>query len=195
LHSARQPRKAACPVKIGGVLPLTGSMAPITKKIAQSPSSRSSTSTRAVGQGCPVQFILREDQGHLRWASTRRSTWSKWSACPHSPERFPRASRPIHRFGHGAIESRADHVLLDCEPVSRSTGAVALLLLPRSDEQDPGVRDRIGDHQARPEETAIIYVNTDFAPTCCASTRPVAKLGGEVAIEVPYNDKSTQLSR
>src|SRR5918999_39766 len=54
----------SCPVKIGGVLPLTGSMAPITKKIAQSAELAIEHVNQGGGvKGCPVQFILRDDQG------------------------------------------------------------------------------------------------------------------------------------
>src|SRR5919197_1326517 len=53
-----------CPVKIGGVLPLTGSMAPITKKIAQAAELAIDHVNQGGGvKGCPVQFILRDDQG------------------------------------------------------------------------------------------------------------------------------------
>src|SRR5438132_13273634 len=52
-----------CPVKIGGVLPLTGSMAPITKKIAQAAELAIEHINQGGGvKGCPVQFILRHDQ-------------------------------------------------------------------------------------------------------------------------------------
>jgi len=48
-------------VKIGGVLPLTGSMAPITKKIAQSAELAMEHVNQGGGvKGCPVQFILRD---------------------------------------------------------------------------------------------------------------------------------------
>jgi branched-chain amino acid transport system substrate-binding protein len=54
----------ACPVKIGGVLPLTGSMAPITKKIAQAAELAIEHVNQGGGvKGCPVQFVLRDDQG------------------------------------------------------------------------------------------------------------------------------------
>jgi len=54
----------SCPVKIGGVLPLTGSMAPITKKIAQAAELAIEHVNQGGGvKGCPVQFILRDDQG------------------------------------------------------------------------------------------------------------------------------------
>ena len=54
----------ACPVKVGGILPLTGSMAPITKKIAQAAELAFEHVNQGGGvKGCPVQFILRDDQG------------------------------------------------------------------------------------------------------------------------------------
>src|SRR5207244_336137 len=47
-----------------GVLPLTGSMAPITKTIAQSAELAIERINQGGGvKGCPVQFILRDDQG------------------------------------------------------------------------------------------------------------------------------------
>ena len=54
----------SCPVKLGGILPLTGSMAPITKKIAQAAELGIEHINQGGGiKGCPVQFILRDDQG------------------------------------------------------------------------------------------------------------------------------------
>ncbi len=56
--------QVTCPVKIGGVLPLTGSMGPITKKIAESAQLAIDHINEGGGiKGCPVQFILRDDQG------------------------------------------------------------------------------------------------------------------------------------
>src|SRR6267142_2162254 len=64
LLSAAPAAAQSCPVKIGGVLPLTGSMAPITKKIAQSAELAIEHINAGGGiKGCPVQFILRDDQG------------------------------------------------------------------------------------------------------------------------------------
>src|SRR6476646_8156163 len=64
LVSSEAAAQAACPVKIGGVLPLTGSMAPITKKIAQAAELAIEHVNQGGGiKGCPVQFILRDDQG------------------------------------------------------------------------------------------------------------------------------------
>ena len=44
----RSAARRHCPVKIGGILPLTGSMGPVAKHIAESAQlARSTTSTRA----------------------------------------------------------------------------------------------------------------------------------------------------
>ena len=57
-------QQVTCPVKIGGILPLTGSMAPITKKISEAALLAIEHINAGGGiKGCPVQFILRDDQG------------------------------------------------------------------------------------------------------------------------------------
>src|SRR5437764_6581666 len=64
LLSAATAVAQSCPAKIGGVLPLTGSMAPITKKIAQAAELAIEHINQGGGvKGCAVQFILRDDQG------------------------------------------------------------------------------------------------------------------------------------
>ena len=53
-----------CPVKLGGILPLTGSMGPVGKRIADSAQLAVKHVNEGGGvKGCPVQFILRDDQG------------------------------------------------------------------------------------------------------------------------------------
>ena len=64
LPAHAQAQAPSCPVKLGGILPLTGSMAPITKKIAQAAELGIEHINQGGGvKGCPVQFILRDDQG------------------------------------------------------------------------------------------------------------------------------------
>lgn len=63
-HGAQAQPAPSCPVKIGGILPLTGSMGPVAKHIAES----AQLAINHVNQGggvkdCQVQFILRDDQG------------------------------------------------------------------------------------------------------------------------------------
>src|SRR3954468_1837665 len=54
----------SCPVKMGGILPLTGSMGPVGKRIADSAQLAIKHINEGGGvKGCPVEFILRDDQG------------------------------------------------------------------------------------------------------------------------------------
>src|SRR2546427_13116445 len=62
--SAETAPAQSCPVKVGGVLPLTGSMAPITKKIAQA--AELAIEHVKPGGGAkrlPLQFILLDVHG------------------------------------------------------------------------------------------------------------------------------------
>src|SRR5687768_955516 len=53
-----------CPVKIGGILSLTGSMGPVGKNIANSAQLAIEHINDGGGvKGCPVEFLLRDDQG------------------------------------------------------------------------------------------------------------------------------------
>lgn len=59
--SAQSP---SCPVKIGGVLPLTGSMGAVGKNIANSAQLAVKHINEGGGvKGCPVELVLRDDQG------------------------------------------------------------------------------------------------------------------------------------
>ncbi|MET0605285.1 MAG: ABC transporter substrate-binding protein, partial [Beijerinckiaceae bacterium] len=54
----------ACPVKLGGILPLTGSMGPVGKRISDSALLAIEHINQGGGvKGCQVQFTLRDDQG------------------------------------------------------------------------------------------------------------------------------------
>src|SRR5215469_636957 len=64
IHGAQAQPVQACPVKIGGILPLTGSMGPVAKHIAESAQLAINHVNQGGGvKGCPVEFILRDDQG------------------------------------------------------------------------------------------------------------------------------------
>ena len=122
-------QQVACPVKIGGVLPLTGSMAPITKKIAEAAELAIEHINQGGGiKGCPVEFVLRDDQGQ----PTVGVDAAKYLV---EVERVPAitgtvssgVTGPDHLVGHGAVEGRADHLLLDRERRSRWTAAAAAI--------------------------------------------------------------------
>ena len=64
VQEVRAQTAVSCPVKIGGILPLTGSMGPVGKRISDSAQLAVKHINDGGGvKGCPVQFILRDDQG------------------------------------------------------------------------------------------------------------------------------------
>jgi branched-chain amino acid transport system substrate-binding protein len=61
---ARAQDAVTCPVKIGGILSLTGSMGPVGKNIANSAQLAIEHINEGGGiKGCQVEFLLRDDQG------------------------------------------------------------------------------------------------------------------------------------
>jgi branched-chain amino acid transport system substrate-binding protein len=183
--------QVSCPVKIGGILPLTGSMAPITKKISESALLAIEHINAGGGiKGCPVQFILRDDQGQptvgvdaakylveIERVQAMTGTVSSGVTAPiiasvTAPSRIVQIS----------CCSTASPLTLD----GRSQGYF-FRTLPTSKTQAYATASEIARRGLK--KTAIIYVNTDFGLDMNRFVRAaLPKLGGEIAIEVPYND-------
>jgi ABC-type branched-subunit amino acid transport system substrate-binding protein len=181
----------ACPVKVGGVLPLTGSMAPITKKIAQAAELAFEHVNQGGGvKGCPVQFILRDDQGQ----PTVGVDAAKYLV---EVERVPAFTGTISSGITGPIiasvtaPSRVVQITC-CSTASpftldgRSQGYF-FRTIPTSKTQ--GYATAAETSRRGFKKTAVIYINTDFGTDMLRFYKAaVAKLGGDIAIEVPYND-------
>lgn len=181
----------SCPVKVGGVLPLTGSMAPITKKIAQSAELAFDHINQGGGvKGCPVQFILRDDQGQ----PTVGVDAAKYLV---EVERVPAFTGTISSGVTGpiisAVTAPSKVVQITCcstaSPFTldgRSNGYF-FRTIPTSKTQAYATASETARRGFK--KTAVIYVNTDFGTDMLRFYRAaVGKLGGEIAIEVPYND-------
>lgn len=181
----------SCPVKVGGILPLTGSMAPITKKIAQSAELAFEHINQGGGvKGCPVQFILRDDQGQ----PTVGVDAAKYLV---EVERVPAFTGTISSGVTGpiisAVTAPSRVVQITCcstaSPFTldgRSNGYF-FRTIPTSKTQAYATASETARRGFR--KTAVIYVNTDFGTDMLRFYRAaVGKLGGEIAIEVPYND-------
>jgi branched-chain amino acid transport system substrate-binding protein len=181
----------ACPVKVGGVLPLTGSMAPITKKIAQAAELAFEHLNQGGGiKGCPVQFILRDDQGQ----PTVGVDAAKYLV---EVERVAAFTGTISSGITGPIiasvtaPSRVVQITC-CSTASpftldgRSNGYF-FRTIPTSKTQAYATAAETSRRNFR--KTAVIYINTDFGTDMLRFYRAaVAKLGGDIAVEVPYND-------
>jgi branched-chain amino acid transport system substrate-binding protein len=183
--------QAGCPVKIGGVLPLTGSMGPITKKIAESAQLAVEHINAGGGvKGCQVQFILRDDQGQ----PTVGVDAAKYLV---EVERVPAFTGTISSGVTGPIISSVTApskvVQISCCSTAtpftldgRSQGYF-FRTLPTSKTQAVATAHEITRRGLK--KTAIIYVNTDFGQDMTRFVKlALPKLGGDIAIEVPYND-------
>jgi branched-chain amino acid transport system substrate-binding protein len=183
--------QANCPVKIGGVLPLTGSMGPITKKIAESAQLAVEHINAGGGvKGCPVQFILRDDQGQ----PTVGVDAAKYLV---EVERVPAFTGTISSGVTGPIISSitapSKVVQISCCSTAtpftldgRSQGYF-FRTLPTSKTQAVATAAEMTRRGLK--KTAIIYVNTDFGQDMLRFVKiALPKLGGDVVAEVPYTD-------
>jgi branched-chain amino acid transport system substrate-binding protein len=181
----------SCPVKVGGVLPLTGSMAPITKKIAQAAELAFEHVNQGGGvKGCPVQFILRDDQGQ----PTVGVDAAKFLV---EVERVAAFTGTISSGITGPIISAVTAPskvvqITCCSTASPFTldgrsGGYFFRTIPTSKTQAYATASETSRRNFR--KTAVIYINTDFGTDMLRFYKAaVAKLGGEIVAEVPYND-------
>jgi len=190
LSAAPAPAQS-CPVKIGGILPLTGSMAPITKKIAQAAELAIEHVNQGGGiKGCPVQFILRDDQGQ----PTVGVDAAKYLV---EVERVPAFTGTISSGVTGpiisAVTAPSKVVQITCcstaSPFTldgRSNGYF-FRTIPTSKTQAYATASETARRGFK--KTVVIYINTDFGTDMLRFYKgAVAKLGGDVIGEVPYND-------
>ena len=181
----------SCPVKVGGILPLTGSMAPITKKIAESAQLAVEHINAGGGvKGCPVQLVLRDDQGQ----PTVGVDAAKYLV---EVERVPAITGTISSGVTGPIiasvtaPSRVVQISC-CSTASaftldgRSQGYF-FRTLPTSKTQAYATASEISRRGYK--KLAVIYVNTDFGTDMLRFFRQAAaKLGTDIAAEIAYND-------
>ena len=186
--------QAGCPVKVGGILPLTGSMAPITKKISQAAELAFEHINAGGGiKGCPVQFILRDDQGQ----PTVGVDAAKYLV---EVEKVAAFTGTISSGVTGpiisAITAPSKVVQVSCcstaSPFTTDgrSGGYFFRTIPTSKTQAFATASETARRGFK--KTAVIYVNTDFGKDMLAFYKQAAgKLGGDLVIEVPYNDNQT----
>lgn len=186
--------QASCPVKVGGILPLTGSMAPITKKISQSAELAFEHINAGGGvKGCPVQFILRDDQGQ----PTVGVDAAKYLV---EVEKVPAFTGTISSGVTGpiisAVTAPSKVVQVSCcstaSPFTADgrSGGYFFRTIPTSKTQAFATASETARRGFK--KTAVIYVNTDFGKDMLAFYKQASgKLGGDIVVEVPYNDNQT----
>jgi branched-chain amino acid transport system substrate-binding protein len=180
----------SCPVKVGGILPLTGSMAPITKKIAQAAELGFEHINQGGGiKGCPTQFILRDDQG-------QPSVGVDAAKYLVEVERVAAFTGTISSGVTGpiisAVTAPSKVVQISCCSTASSftdgrSGGYFFRTLPTSKTQAYATASEISRRGYK--KLAVIYVNTDFGTDMLRFFRQAAgKLGTDIAAEVAYND-------
>ena len=185
-----QAQAPSCPVKVGGILPLTGSMAPITKKIAQAAELGIEHINQGGGiKGCPVQFILRDDQGQ----PTVGVDAAKYLV---EVERVAAFTGTISSGVTGpiiaAVTAPSKVVQISCCSTASGftdgrSGGYFFRTLPTSKTQAYATASEISRRGYK--KLAVIYVNTDFGTDMLRFFRQAAaKLGTDIAAEVAYND-------
>ncbi|WP_342361742.1 ABC transporter substrate-binding protein [Terrarubrum flagellatum] len=194
MQSPVMAQGASCPVKLGGILPLTGSMGPVGKRIADS----AQLAIEHINQGggvkdCQVQFTLRDDQGQptvgvdaakylidVERASAITGTVSSGVTLPilvsvAAPAKIPLIS---------CCSTAATFTTLAQEG---KTGGFYFRTLPTVKTQ--AYASAVVAAERGFKRIAIVYINTDFGTGMVKDfTKAMEKLGGKVVKTVAYNE-------
>ena len=184
----------SCPVKIGGILPLTGSMGPVGKRISDSAQLAVKHINEGGGvKGCPVEFVLRDDQGQptvgvdaakylveVERVPALTGTVSSGVTLPiltsvSVPSKIPQIS---------CCSTAATFTTLAQEG---KTGGFFFRTLPTVKTQAYASAQIAAERGFK--RVAMIYINTDFGTGMVKDfTHAFSKLGGQVLKTVPYNE-------
>lgn len=189
-----QAQTTPCTAKLGGILPLTGSMGPIGKNIANSAELAVAHINAGGGvKGCTLQFILRDDQGQptvgvdaakfltdVERVPALTGTVSSGVTLPiltsvAVPARVPLISccSTAATFTRLAQEGKTDGFFFRTLPTVKTQAyASAKIAAERGHKR-----------------VAMIYVNTDFGTGMVKDFETAfGKLGGQVVARVAYNE-------
>jgi branched-chain amino acid transport system substrate-binding protein len=183
-----------CPVKIGGILPLTGSMGPVGKRISDSAQLAIKHVNEGGGvKGCQVEFILRDDQGQ----PTVGVDAAKYLV---EVERVPAITGTVSSGVTlpilTSITAPSKIPLISCCSTAATfttlaqegkTGGYFFRTLPTVKTQAYASAKVAADRGYK--RVTMIYVNTDFGTGMVKDfTKAFAKLGGQVTKTVAYNE-------
>jgi branched-chain amino acid transport system substrate-binding protein len=184
----------ACPVKIGGILPLTGSMGPVGKRISDSAQLAIKHINEGGGvKGCDVQFVLRDDQGQ----PTVGVDAAKYLVeVERAPALVGTVSSGVTLPILTSIAAPSKVPLISCCSTAATfttlaqegkTGGFFFRTLPTVKTQAYASAKVAADRGYK--RVAMIYINTDFGTGMVKDfTKSFEKLGGKVVKTVPYNE-------
>ena len=185
---------ANCPVRIGGILPLTGSMGPVGKHIAESAQLAIDTINQGGGvRGCQVQFLLRDDQGQ----PTVGVDAAKYLIeVEHVVALTGSVSSGVSLPILTAVAVPSKIPLVSCCSTATTfttmaqegkTGGFFFRTLPTLKTQAYASAKVAAERGFK--RIAIIYINTDFGTGMVKDfSRAMEKLGGKVVKSVAYNE-------
>ena len=185
---------ADCPIKLGGVLPVSGAMGQVGERIAETAQFAVDLFNEAGGvQGCEVEFVLRDTQGQptvgvdaakslvdLEGVPALIGAISSGVSLPiltsvAVPAKVTQVSccSSSPSFTALAKEGKTEGYWFRTYATSRTQAAMGALITHEQDYQ----------------KTAVIYVNTDFGVNAAEQYKAdLEKLGGTVTAMVAYNE-------
>ena len=184
----------SCPIKVGGILPLTGSMGPVGKHIAESAQLAIDTINQGGGiKGCQLQFILRDDQGQ----PTVGVDAAKYlvevervvalSGSVSSGVSLPILTAVAVPSGVPMVSCCSTAATFTTMAVEGKTNGFFFRTLPTLKTQAYATAKVTAERGYK--RIAIIYLNTDFGTGMVKDfTRATEKLGGKVVKAVAYNE-------
>jgi branched-chain amino acid transport system substrate-binding protein len=184
----------SCPVKLGGVLSLTGSLGAVGKPIADTARLAVEHVNAAGGvKGCPVEFILRDDQGQSTVGVDAAKNLVDVQGVPALIGAISSGvSLPILT----SVAAPAKVVMVSCCSTSPTfttlgqegkTGGYWFRTIPTTKTMAYAAAQLAAQRGYR--KTAVIYVNTDFGVNLAKDfARAMQKLGGAVVVSIPYQE-------
>jgi branched-chain amino acid transport system substrate-binding protein len=194
LASVGHAQDVACPVKLGGILPLTGSMGAVGERIAQSAQLAVEHINEGGGvKGCDVNFILRDDQGQPTVGVDAAKYLVDVEQVPAITGTVSSGvSLPILT----SVTAPSKVVQMSCCSTAStftnlaqdgSSGGFFFRTLPTVKTQAYASASVAADRGYK--KIAVVYINTDFGTGMLGYFKTaIAKLGGEVVAEVAYNE-------
>ena len=192
--SLGRAQDVACPVKVGGILPLTGSMGAVGVRIADSAQLAFEHINQGGGvKGCDVNFILRDDQGQptvgvdaakylveVEGVPAITGTVSSGVSLPI----LTSVTAPSQVVQISCCSTAATFTTLAQEGKS---GGFYFRTLPTVKTQAYASAKVAADRGYK--KIAVVYINTDFGTGMLGYfTTAMQALGGEIVVSVAYNE-------
>ncbi|MCE4548173.1 MULTISPECIES: ABC transporter substrate-binding protein [unclassified Caballeronia] len=183
-----------CPVKIGGVLPLTGSLGAVGKSIANSAELAVKHINEAGGvKGCPVVFRLKDDQGQPNVGVDAAKYLvdvehvSALVASVSSGVTVPIATSVTATAKIPQISCCSSSPILTTLAQEGKTGGYFFRTFPTAKTMAYPASQLAAERGYK--RIAIIFVNTDYGTSLAKGfIHATEKLGGKVVKSVPYNE-------